>query len=280
MKKLLSMELKRALLSPILWIGIAAVTAMDVHTILLSHYGYTRYVTSSLFDHSGFICIILAVFISLHIGHDFETRAINNKITAGYSRKQIYFAEVGISAISSFLLFTADILAVFICSMMRRLAFSNGVTYVSFLINTLMNLLCIITVSALFTTIAMIAHRQLISLGIVIILTLTLLSFGGNTVSDLRQEPLWTEPVTKETVDNLLYIKGFKRTAANLHLLLSPFAQVKYESDMLIEPEKKAENSLILKNAPYHIEFCIFNLLELALFCEAGIWIFRRQDLK
>lgn len=280
MKKLLSMELKRALLSPILWIGIAAVTAMDVHTILLADYGYTRYVTSSLFNHSGFICIILAVFLSLHIGHDFETRAINNKITAGYSRKQIYFAEVGISAISSFLLFTADILAVFICSMMRRLAFSDGVTYASFAINALMNLLCIITIPALFTTIAMIAHRQLISLGIAIILTLTLLSFGGNTVSDLRQEPLWTDPVTKETVDNPLYIKGLKRTAANLHLLLSPFAQVRYESDMLIAPEKKAGNSLILKNAPYHIEFCIFNLLELALFCEIGIWIFRRQDLK
>ena len=141
MKKLLSMELKRALLSPILWIGIAAVTAMDVHTILLSHYGYTRYVTSSLFDHSGFICIILAVFISLHIGHDFETRAINNKITAGYSRKQIYLTETGISAVCSSVLFIVDIIFIFICSSMEHLEFGDHVTYISFILKAVISLL-------------------------------------------------------------------------------------------------------------------------------------------
>ena len=46
MKKLLYMELKRAFLSPILWIGIAAVIAVDIYTILLTGYGYTRYVTT------------------------------------------------------------------------------------------------------------------------------------------------------------------------------------------------------------------------------------------
>lgn len=239
MKKLLSMELKRALISPILWIGIISIIAMDVNTILMTYYGYSRYTTSSLFDNSGFICIIMAVFISLHIGHDFDCRTINNKITAGYSRKQIYFAEVGISAIGSCLLFTADILAVFICSEVKQLPFSDSVTYAAFTINALISLLCVITISTLFTTIAMIAHKQLISLGIVLILTLAMLSFGGNTVSDLRQEPLWTDPVTKEAVDNPLYIKGFKRAAANLNLLLSPFTQIKYEADMLLTPEKR-----------------------------------------
>ena len=47
MKKLVSMELKRAFLSPILWIGMAVVIAVDIYTILLTGYGYTRYVTST-----------------------------------------------------------------------------------------------------------------------------------------------------------------------------------------------------------------------------------------
>lgn len=280
MKKLLSMELKRAALSPILWIGIVAVIAKNVYTILLSNYGYTRYTTSSFFDNSGFICIIMAIFISLHISHDFETRAINNKITAGYSRKQIYLAEAETSAICSSILFVADMISVFVCSMMEHLEFSDSVTYTAFIINAAIGLLCMITISSLFTMLVMIAHKQLISLGIGIFLSLAMLSLGDNTVSDLRQEAVWMDPVTKGTVENPLYLKGLKRNTASLHLLLSPFAQAKYQPFMLLEPEGKAANSLILKNAPYHFEFCMFHLLELALFCKIGIEIFKKQDLR
>lgn len=93
MKKLLSMELKRAVLSPVLWIGRIAVILKNVYGILLNDYGFTIYTTSFLFSNSGFICIIMAVLLPLHIGHDFEVRTVNNKITAGYSRKQIYLTE-------------------------------------------------------------------------------------------------------------------------------------------------------------------------------------------
>ena len=80
---------------------------------------------------------------------------------------------------------------------------------------------------------------------------------------------------------NPLYIHGLKRTAANLQLLISPFAQMKYESFMLMEEtSEKAANYLLLKKVPYHFEFCIFNLLELVFFCKIGIIIFEKQDLK
>ena len=280
MKKLLSMELKRAFLSPILWLGIAAFIAVDIYTILLTGYGYTRYVTSTVFDNSGLICLIMSIFISLHIGHDFAARTINNKITAGYSRKQIYLTETGISAVCSSVLFIVDIIFIFICSSMEHLEFGDHVTYISFILNAVISLLCLITISTLFTMIVMITHKQLISLGLVLLLSLAMLSFGENTISRLRQDSVWTDPVTKETVDNPLYIKGMKRTAATFHLILSPFAQVQYEPSMLTEPENKAANSLLLKNAPYHFEFCIFNLLELMLFCKIGIIFFKKQDLK
>ena len=107
-----------------------------------------------------------------------------------------------------------------------------------------------------------------------------MLNIGGNAVSNLRQTEYNIDPQTEALVENPLYINGLKRAAANFHLLISPFAQAEYASDMLYEPEAKEENSLVLKNFPYHIEFCIFNLLELILFCKLGIYIFRRQDLK
>lgn len=280
MKKLLPIELKRAIISPVLWIGIVTIITTNVYTILLTNYGYTRYITSSLFENSSLICIIIAIFISLHSGHDFETRAINNKITAGYSRKQIYLTEAGVSAICSAILFVLDIVSIFVCSIVKHLEFSKNITYIDFIINILISFVCLITISSLFTMIVMIVHKQLISLGIILLLSLILLSFGENAVSNLRQDAVWTDPVTKETVDNPLYIKGFQRTCANLHLIISPFSQVTYEPFMLLEPEGKADNSLILKKVPYHFEFCIVNLLELTLFCKIGIILFKKQDLK
>lgn len=280
MKKLLSMELKRGFLSSILWIGILVEIGMNVYGILLSTYGFTRYTTSSLFYNSSLICIVIGIFISLHIGHDFETRTINNKIAAGYSRKQIYLVEVGTSAICASILFVVDIISVFVFSAVKHLKFSENVTYTAFIINALLSWICIATISSLFTMLVMIAHKQLISLGIVLLLTLGMLSLGENAVSGLRQENVWHDPVTHETVDNPLYLKGIKRNVTNIHLLISPFAQVKYEPDMLITPENKPDNSLILKNAPYHFEFAIFNFMELFLFCKIGIYIFKKQDLK
>ena len=35
-----------------------------------------------------------------------------------------------------------------------------------------------------------------------------------------------------------------------------------------------------IKDFPYHIEFCLFNILEILLFYKIGIRIFRKQDLK
>lgn len=280
MNKLLSMELKRAIVSPILWIGIIAVIAINIYGIMLNDYGFAVYTTTYLFTNSGLICIILAIFIPLHIGQDFEARTINNKITAGYTRKQIYLTEIFVSTICSMMLFITDIASIFVCSAIMHQEFSDGITYLAFVVNAAISLLCILTISSLFTMLVTITRKQLISVGIAVLLTLSMLTVGGNAVSKLRQDEYDINTQSNEMVENTLYINGFERAVANMHLLISPFAQVEYESPMLLEPESKEKNSLILKSFPYHIEFSIFNLLELVLFCKAGIRIFRKQDLK
>lgn len=280
MNKLLSMELKRTMKSPILWIGLMIEIALNVFGIMLNMYGFDIYTTTFLFINSARICIILAILIPLHIGHDFEVRTINNKISAGYSRKQIYLTEVIVSAACGMLLFIMDIVSIFVCSTIMHLEFSDGITYAAFIINAVISLICIVTISGLFTMLAIITRKQLISLGITVLLTISMLTLGGNTVSKLRQSEYNIDTQSSEMVENTLYISGFERTVANAHLLISPFAQVKYESPMLLEPKSKEANSLILKSFPYHIEFCIFNLFELILFCKVGIHMFKKQDLK
>ena len=187
MNKLLSMELKRTMKSPILWIGLIIVIALNVYGIMLNMYGFDIYTTTFLFMNSARICIILAILVPLHIGHDFEARTINNKISAGYSRKQIYLTEVIVSATCGMILFIMDIVSIFVCSAIMHLEFSDGITYAAFVINVVISLICIITISALFTMLAIISHKQLISLIITVLLTISMLTLGGNTVSKLRQ---------------------------------------------------------------------------------------------
>lgn len=282
MNKLLSMELKRAAKSPILWLGVIAVFAVNVYGILLNGYGFKIYTTTFLLQNSALICIVLAVLIPLHLGSDFENRTINNKISAGYTRKEIYIVELIVSSICAAVLFIADITSVFISSYIAGLEFSGKVNITEFAFHAAIAFVCIITVSNLYTMVVMISHKQLISLGIAVILTLALLTLGGNSVSSLIQSSTWTNPVTHETEGNPLRIEGIARTADNIHVLISPFAQAEFHSHMLSELElgTKEENSLIFKDFPYHIEFCLFNILEILFFYKIGFGIFRKQDLK
>lgn len=282
MNKLLSMELKRAAKSPILWLGVIAVIAMNVYGILLNGYGFKIYTTTFLLQNSALICIVLAVLIPLYLGRDFENRTINNKISAGYTRKEIYIVELIVGSICAMVLFIADITSVFISSNIAGLEFSDKVNITEFAFHAAIAFVCIITVSALYTMIVMISHKQLISLGIAVILTLALLTLGGKSVSSLNQSSTWTDPITHEIVENPLRIDSFARTANNIHVLVSPFAQAEFHSYLLFESEfgTKEETSLIFKDFPYHIEFCLFNILEFLLFYKVGIRIFRKQDLK
>lgn len=281
MSKLLSMELKRAAKSPVLWLGALAVIFVNVYGILLNEYGFEIYTTTFLLENSALICMILAVLIPLHLGRDFENRTINNKISAGYTRKEIYIVELIVSSLCATALFIADIASVFTSSNIANLKFSDKVSLTEFTFHAATAFICIITVSTLYTMIVMIFHKQLVCLGITVILTFALLTIGGKSVSRLNQGRTWTDPVTYETVENPLRIDGFVRTANNIHVLISPFAQAKSHSFILNASEAdKKDNSLIFKDFPYHVEFCLFNVLEILLFYHIGIRIFRKQDLK
>ena len=172
--------------------------------------------------------------------------------------------------------------SVFTSSNIAGLEFSDKVNVTEFAFHAAIAFVCIITVSALYTMIVMISHKQLISLGIAVILTLALLTLGGKSVSSLNQSSTWTDPITHEIVENPLRIDSFARTANNIHVLVSPFAQAEFHSYLLFESEfgTKEETSLIFKDFPYHIEFCLFNILEILLFYKIGIRIFRKQDLR
>lgn len=278
MKRLLSMEFKRAIISSLLWTAVCILIMLNIYRMVLNSYGFTITASSFLFYNTPIICMFLAIFIPLHIGQEFEVRTINNKIIAGYSRKQIYITEMIISIICSCFLLFIDICSIIVLAAIVKLPY--GIASADLFINGIICMICIAVIAAFFTMITMIMHKQLKSIALALGVTILCLQLGGNTVSALNQEAYHVEE-DGTVVENVLYIDGFKRAMANGHILFSPFAQVKYHPYMYHETvDMKAKNSLILKNISYHWEFSVMNFIEMFIFTKAGLFIFRKQDLK
>ena len=280
MKRLLFAEGRRAARSPLLWLGACILIAISVFEILLSNYGYAISIAGFLWGHTPILCILLAILIPLQIGREFESRTVNHKIAAGYTRAQIYVVETVVSALCGLLLFWVDGAAVFVCARIQQLGLGESVTYGMVGVNAILGSICVVTISAIFAAIAMIAHSRLLSMGLSILLALLLLQAGGETVSALKQPEYTTDPAG-EVAENPLYPTGAGRALTNIHLLVSPFAQAEYQPELLFEtPDDKENRSLFFQSAAYHWDFLLVNLLELALLVGAGGYRFRRQDLK
>ncbi|MDO4470981.1 MAG: hypothetical protein Q4C84_14180 [Bacillota bacterium] len=278
MKKLFCIEVKRSIRSPLLWTAAGILILLNIFGMVLNSYGFTITASTFLFYNTPVICIFLSLFIPLHIGQEFEVRTINNKILSGYSRTQIYIAEMLISILWGWGLFLIDIGSILLLSKIVKLPL--GIALSELFIECIMSLICITTIAALFTTITMLLHKRLNSIAVTLCVALIGLYLGGNTVSDLKQEAFHIEKDGSK-VENTLHLEGLERILANAHLMLSPFTQVKYQPDIRYETnDMKIENSLVLKNAFHHWEFPITNFIEIVIFTQIGVMIFKKQDLK
>ena len=273
--------------SPILWTGIIAAVIMPAYEILWNSYGFPVFAVSFLLTDMPVLCLFMAVLIPFHIGKDFEARTVNNKLTAGYERKQIYLAEMAVGMVYGSVLFTTNTVCVFLFSAVSHLKLSNGIAPTTVFSHLLTGFVCINSLASLFTAIGVIGHRRLVGVAVAVLLSLAMLHVGKTTVSGLLQpkysiaSEYFNDAAKDKVTENPLYISGRKRTAAKIHLLLSPFAQICYAPSMMFETSEDVQDySLLRKTAPGHPEFCIVDLLELVLFCKIGICFFQKQDLK
>ena len=125
-------------------------------------------------------------------------------------------------------------------------------------------------------------RNRIFSIFIVIGLTLLLLYGGKETVHTLNQ-PVQTTlfSIDGELRDNPLYAEGAERTIHNIHLFSSPYAQANYVPYLLHEEkQEKFDNSLILKNSPYHLEFLITDILGGIFLYLLGSYLFNKRNLQ
>lgn len=284
MNKLLLAETKRIVLSPLFYLAIFIIVGINAFEIVACNYGFQVSLTTFLFTHTKILCIIMSILIPLHIGQEFEHRTINNKIVAGYKRLQFYLSEVVVSLICTFILLSIDCLCVFGFCFIQQYN-SNSIDIVSTFISFIITLSSLCTISILYTAIIIILRQRIVSITFTLLLSLCLLHAGTLSVSSLIQPPYQAELTSnnkkEELIPNPLYLSGNKRVLTNLHISISPFAQLSYIPFISTESrDTKKENSLIFQNYPYHIEYCIINIIEILCILYIGFYIFKQHDLK
>lgn len=280
MYKLLKAELSRRLTSLIFISEVIFILIYNFMIIMRTTYGFEIDTTYFLFDKSFVLCIFIATNVSLQISQELDARTINNKLFYGYSKSAFYKTEIIAGIMEGILLFLFDTISIIILCIIKN--YETNLLGTRFIVNLVIALVIISTIAVISTVLSLLVNHRLISVFIVMTITLLLLNAGDNTVSILK-EPEQTTRFNVEGVmeDNPLYVEGTERIAHNTHLLLSPYAQACYIDNMLHEEQAmKFNNSLIMRNTPYHIEFLLSNMIECLTLYFLGFYLFKKRNLQ
>lgn len=280
MSRLLRAELSRRLTS-IIFIGeIVFLLSYNFLEIVWSVFGFEVDTTYFLFNKTATICICIAANVSLQLSQELDNRTINNKLFCGFSKSIFYKAEIVVGIIEGIILFLIDTISIIILGMFQK--YDADILHTDFFINLIIALTIISTVTVISTVLSIFFNHRIISIFLVMSVTLLLLYGGNETVQNLNQPAQTTLfSVDGEMRDNPLYIEGTQRVAHNIHLLISPYAQSCYVSYMLHEEQTdKFNNSLILKDMPYHLDFVISDTIECLLLYILGFYLINKRNLQ
>lgn len=280
MNKLLHAELLRRLTS-VIYIGeMIVLVVYNIFAIIGSVYGYEVDISYFLFDKTPMICIFIAINVSLKISQELDNRTINNKLFCGYNKLTFYKTEILVGIIEGILLFFVDTISVILFGVFKK--YELNISCMDLFVNFGITLIIISTVAVISTILSVLINNRIFSVFIVVGLALLLLYGGKETVHTLNQPAQTTLLSTDGTLrDNPLYVTGTKRKIHNIHLFSSPYAQVSYVSCLLHEEKnEKMDNSLVLKNSPYHFEFLISDILEGFVLYLLGGYLFRKRNLQ
>lgn len=280
MNRLLRTELVRRLTSILFLSEIVGLLLYNYIEIALTTYGFEVDITYFLFDKTAILCICTAANISLQLSQELDNRTVNNKLFCGFRKSTFYKSEVLVGMIEGMLLLLADTASLILFGKFQ--AYDMDLLHMRFFINLIITLAIISSVAVISTVLSMLINHRILSIFLVMGITLLLLYSGKETVRNLNQ-PAQTTLFSDDgnMHDNPLYIEGFQRAMHNAHLLASPYAQSYYTYQFLQEEQaEKADNSLILKKIPYHIEFVLFDAIECFLLFVMEFYLFHKRNLQ
>lgn len=277
MRKLLSANLLRMIKNKIFWLGtifmlVFGIAMPVMHYFSMQKYNYTMYIDMGFFTCTVLLMIIMAVFCSLFLGTEYSDGVIRNKIVVGQKRTVIYFSN----------LITCVIAGIIMCAVWFVSYLSVGLPLLKGFqteINTVfLYLLCvlilIIAFTSLYTLIAMTNQKKSI-IAVVCVLCAFLLLFAEVYITASLNEPEMYSSysyiddsgniVTEEAEANPHYLRG---TMRGIYEFLDDFLP---GGQALKIANMSAENPWLLM---------LYSSIIIVGTTGAGLWVFRKKDLK
>ncbi len=232
--------------------------------------GYINNIDNGFFGCVLFVCIIMSVFCSLFIGTEYSDGTIRNKIIIGQKRDGIYLSNLITCSVVGLLMCVVFFVPFLIIGIPLLGHFSADTKII--LLFVLQTFILAVVFSSVFTLIAMHCHNKAIAVVICILLAFTLL-FSGFILNAMLDA---TETVGGYTMDangelvynespNPKYLDGMKRK----------IVQTVYD----INPGGQAIQCVFM-SAVNMERLPIYSLIIIILSAVAGVFFFRKKDLK
>lgn len=281
MLRLINANLNRLFRHKGLWISLVAAFALSATNILTSvkhidYYAkeYDQTLTLEMVHFETFLLVILicAIFCGMFFGTEYSNKIIRNKLICGLSRSDIYFANFITACVGNLL-----ILSAFLSSAVVGIkdfgywsfGIKDSISYI------LIQILIIISFTALITTVFMLIDSKAISIVTLIIGTVLLL-YLGEMIYQMLAEPAVLPPTQyydtatggMTFVDggpNPEYVSGNERIIYETILNFIPLGQSAKVSNVDVEKPFFMEISSV-------VSAVVFNII--------GFTAFRKKDIK
>lgn len=218
-----------------------------------------------------FVCILAALFCALFIGTDYSDGAMRNQLVIGHRRRDIYLSHL-ITCITGCLLMCAGYLLPYLAVGTPLFGFlhRNALTVLAYLGTGLM---LTVALASLYTMLAMLIPNRAVSAVAVLVLSFGLLLSGSYLYSYLNYPPTYTQvtydPVTGELEEKEarypFYLEGREREVFQLLCDVTPGGQIM---------------QCVTWDAPNLPRLPVYSAALTVVTTGAGLWLFRRKDLK
>ena len=292
MTKLLRGDFIRLFKSKIFWMGVIFMfcfASMAVYTKWSDSKAYPDYYNPPdgiLLAGAIYISMVIAVFIGIFIGTDYNNGTIRNKHIMGHSRVAMYLSNLIICVTSSVIMhivYIAVIVGAACIGITRRFEMSVG----NIAAQTLTSIFTVSAISAILLFVCMLISSRSAGVVTAMILSIILIFIAGRIDNILREKEYTTDYAITvaedgeivytplENVQNPRYVTGTKRKILefmNDFLPVNQISQLMYGS-----PWAASEAIEETGNSAW---FPLYSLSLVVVMTSAGVLLFRKKDLK
>ncbi len=298
MRDLCKARLVKYLRSPIFWLAAIVSLVSGIHNGIYCGYSKDEIgeIAQCRVDDVWFLIAIWAAIIctALGIGREFSDGTIRNKVIAGYTKAQIFFAEILVTTLTTFLLYLLNIVPTAVGGWYFLSAFP-----MLYAVEWFLNLFLIFALMNLFAvTLTYLIGRRAVGVVAAFVLQFALYIMAGMTDGyyyNIGEPQIMTSMYYAENsdgsitevkgeVENGYYIEGLQLTLVKLEHAVNPmYGMIDMVSFGIVQDASQVEDYVLVQaeNKIRDIHFDVFKMLVYCIGVTAGgTYLFRKKDLK